>query len=217
LASFTREQLEKWVGGIDVKADRVLDVGGSQYPIKGRTKSWDVKDYKILDLKDPHVCKQGPDIAWNLNVDLFDSPNNPSKEKLIDLVETFDIAFCLEVFEYIWRPYVALKNINYFLKPGGTFYSSWHFIYPHHNPEEKDYLRYTKWGVAKLLKEAGFGIEEEVLRLEKGHLRERGGIRMKNAGVRMEAFYTRERMRPCKEFKEHHAVGWLVKAKKITK
>ena len=42
--SNVRRQLEAWLKTIDVKADCVLDVGGAQLPVKGRTKSWEVKE-----------------------------------------------------------------------------------------------------------------------------------------------------------------------------
>ena len=41
------QQLEDWIKTLDVSGS-VLDIGGSQNPIKGRTKSWDVNEYKIL-------------------------------------------------------------------------------------------------------------------------------------------------------------------------
>ena len=208
MSSFAREQLEAWVKTIDVKADRVLDIGGAQYPIKGRTKSWEVKEYKILDLEKPHECEKYPDYVGDIQ-------DARAMRDVLTKTGRFDVVFLLEVAEYLWRPWVALRNCRGFLKDGGTLYSSWHFIYPHHNPEGEDYLRYTKWGVQKLLKEAGFQIEEMVPRAEKGHLRRGRGIKMKGQSARIEAFYAREGMRPCEAFKEHHVVGWAVKAKKI--
>jgi SAM-dependent methyltransferase len=66
MSSYTRQQLESWLKTIDV-SDKVIDIGGSQNPIKGRTKSWNVEEYKILDLETPHECKQKPDIIYDLN------------------------------------------------------------------------------------------------------------------------------------------------------
>lgn len=70
MSSYSRQQLEAWLKNIDVKAKRVLDCGGSQLPVKGRTKSWEVKTYKILDLQNPHENKVSPDIVADINVDL---------------------------------------------------------------------------------------------------------------------------------------------------
>jgi hypothetical protein len=48
--SFYRDQLENYLKTIDVKAETVFDVGGKEKPVKGRTKSWTVKNYEILDI-----------------------------------------------------------------------------------------------------------------------------------------------------------------------
>jgi len=47
--SYFRTQLENWLKTIDVKADRVLDIGGGTLPVLKRVKSWDVGEYKIAD------------------------------------------------------------------------------------------------------------------------------------------------------------------------
>jgi len=194
MSSYTRQQLENWLKKIDVKTDKVLDVGGAQNPIKGRTKNWNVKDYKILDLKQPHHSKTEIDFVWDINNWI----ENSGRENEI---EDFDIVFCLEVSEYLWDTASAFNNLNWFLKKGGILYISFHFLYPHHNPEGKDYLRYTKWGVEKLLKETRFKIDEIIPRLAE------------NIGPN--ALYIAEEMRPSKEYKGHDEVGYLVKAIKI--
>ena len=65
MASLTRIQLENWLKTINVKGS-VLDVGGAQDPIQRRVKSWDVNDYKILDLETPHKGDK-PDIVADIN------------------------------------------------------------------------------------------------------------------------------------------------------
>ena len=155
MSSHARIQLENWLKKIDVKADSVIDIGGCQLPAKGRTKSWDVKDYKVLDLEVPHECKQKPDICFDLDSVAFE----PNKK--------FDIAFCLEVMEYISDPIVSLLNISNFLKKDGILYISIPFIYPLHPPTGKDYMRYTLYGASKLLADAGFMILETTLRESK--------------------------------------------------
>ncbi len=191
MSSYTRNQLEEWVKNIDVKADRVLDIGGSQLPIKGRTKSWDVKDYKILDLEQPHECKVKPDIITDLNDIITD--------KTFD--NYFDVAFCLEVMEYMWMPGIALNNIKHLLKKGGILYISFHFIYPMHNPNGKDYLRYTRWGVEKLLKETGFEIDRDF---------SKSRLAIDFRGLM--GWFRSEKMRPSNDYYLHNEVGYLVKA-----
>jgi len=144
MASNTRKQLEKWLKTIDVNGI-VLDIGGGTIPIKGRTKSWDVDDYIILDIKN--------------NADIVTDINYP-----IELSKKFDNIFCLEVMEYVWNPVTALSNMSRLLKLGGILYISFHFLFPHHDPADKDYLRYTKRGIEKLLVETGFIIEKIVPR-----------------------------------------------------
>lgn len=149
MASHSRIQLENWLKTIEVKG-RVLDCGGSQNPIKGRTKTWDVEDYKILDLEKPHEVKQKPDIVADIN--------SEQKATIIRV----DVAFCIEVMEYIWDPFTALKNINALLKTGGVLYISFHFIYEIHQPQSEDCLRYAPAGALRLLGEAGFEADEVI-------------------------------------------------------
>ena len=196
-ASFTRIQLENWLKTIDVKADNVLDIGGSQNIIKGRTKSFDVKEYKILDLEKPHELKQKPEIICDLNK-RFEYIDN---EDFIKNEKYFDIVFCMEVSEYFWNPFSAITNIKSLLKKGGILYISFSFIYPVHNPVDQDYLRYTPRGVFKLLKETGFEILEMKPRLESEN------------SLLMPAFNI-EGMRPAKGYNMHDCVGSLIKAKK---
>jgi len=107
-----RLQLEDWLKTLDVKADTVYDIGGKQKPVKGRTKSWEVNEYKILDLPE------------------FDVQEEMSTSQVVRY-EKADLIFCLEVFEYLIYPSGAMYNISYLLNEGGTAYISFAFIYPH--------------------------------------------------------------------------------------
>lgn len=131
MASVYKQQLLDWVAQLDVKADTVIDIGGSQDPIKGRTKSWEVQNYLIADLPQPHYTKQQADIELNIDLVNLELP-------------TADLIFCLEVFDYIRDPITAFNNISRMLKPGGSAWVSLPFVYPHHNPIEDEGLRYTE-------------------------------------------------------------------------
>lgn len=210
MSSYSRRQLENWLKTIDVIGN-VVDIGGSQLPIKGRTKSWNVNDYKILDLKQPHECKQQPDIKMDLNEPWFtDDPNDPAKDDTnyltlkINVQEKADIVFCLEVSEYLWNPIQAFKNINLLLKRGGILYLSTHFIYPVHNPVKDDCLRYTENGIVKILEKTGFKIDLIIPR----------GITT-NGITYLNGFIQSEEMRPSKEYYFHNEVGHLIKVIKI--
>lgn len=177
--SYFREQLENWLKTIDVKTDVVFDVGGKANPIKKRVKSWNVKDYEILDLPE-----------YNLNI-----KNRVYKKA--------NIIFCLEVMEYIYNPVEAINNLALLLEKGGILYISFPFIYPQHNPTERDFLRYTPVGVEKLLKIGGFGIIEHEYR----------EVSLDNPFLQQ--FYSIDGMRTAKGL-NHRVTGSLIKAKKCT-
>jgi SAM-dependent methyltransferase len=128
--SFYRDQLESYLKTINVNCNTVFDIGGKQKPIKGRTASWNVKDYKIFDIPE-----------YNLDT------KNKHDSKC-------DMLFCLEVFEYLLVPTVAMENINDMLKNGGLAIVSFAFIYPLHNEVEFDSLRYTSTSIKRLAKHA---------------------------------------------------------------
>lgn len=189
MSSYSRQQLEAWLKTINVKG-KVLGVGDSQNPTKGRTKTWETDEYKILDLPFPHEIKQQPDIMCDMNYRIT----------MDSAMGYFDIAFATEIFEYIWNPLQALQNINYLLKKGGILYISFHFIYEIHPPIGLDYLRYTPDGAIRLLEEAGFII---------GDMQIRDFAFPENA----QRLYNGEGMRGIKD--KHNIQGCLIKAIKI--
>ena len=197
MASEFRKQLEAWLKTIDVKADRVLDVGGAQLPVKGRTKSWDVKDYKILDLETPHKLKVKPDFECDIQSD-----RSIDKAIPVEYAEEkpFDIVFCLEVAEYWIDPIQAIGNIRVHMVEGGLLIITFPFLYPHHNPNGQDCLRYTRWGVEKLMDQADFKISEIIPRIAKGNS--------------LQEFYANEGMRASRDYDGHNEVGYIVVATK---
>ena len=174
MSSNIRKQLEGWVKTIDIKGD-VLDVGGYARP----------RGYKILDYK-------GGDYIYDLNYPI-DTEELPE----------FDTILCLEVMEYIWNPVQAIWNIWGLLKTGGTLYISFHFLFPHHHPEDKDYLRYTKTGIKKLLEEVG-GFKDCNARFEILEMIPK----MTVAPNSLEEFCRAE----SKVYKNKEEIGYLVKA-----
>lgn len=162
-----------------IVADAVADVGGRKLPVKDRVKVWQVQRYDILDLPEFDL-----NLAW-------------------DLKELYEIAFCLETLEFVFNPFQALTNLRNLLKPGGVMYASFHFLYPHHGPAKGfDCLRYTRWGIERLLGAVGFS-EWQIFPRRFKHL------------AALYAFYTREGM-----FKRildnlnliHTEQGYMVKA-----
>ncbi len=182
MSSLFREQLERWLSRINIDCESCLDVGGGQKNIKDRVNSWNVKEYKIAD----NDAQYKPDYFYDLN-------------SSFELKEKFDVAFCLEVFEYIWRPLIAHQNIFNLLKPGGIAYISYPTQYPLHNPPKIDYLRYSKNAIEKYLTEAGFKTWEITPRIASDGLEH------------LTKFYSYERMRPMKGTTEIFDIGYMCK------
>lgn len=193
MSSSFRLELDKWLSGLDVKADRVLDIGGSQLNVKGRTKSWDVKEYLIADLPEPHIGSPKPDLEIDLNKDAERNLWVGNKGRKYDLI------FCLEVFDYVYDPIVAFDHIYHLLASGGTAWISFPSIYPLHQPVEDDALRYMPGGIKKLADSVGLKIEEMIPRRFETDL--------------WEKTYRAERMRAAKH-EDHNFSGWVVRLSK---
>lgn len=181
MSSSYRLELDRWLAQLDVKADNVLDCGGSQLPVKGRTKSWNVRQYTISDLPEPHVNSPKPDLEMDLNKAWLGQ-------------DTYDMVFCLEVFDYVYDPMQAMKNISKLLDDGGTAWVTYPFAYPTHNPIEDDMLRYTEFAIYRLADSVGLRVEEMIKRRPETDL--------------LNQFYRAERMRAAKHY-DHNVTGWI--------
>lgn len=186
MSSSYRLELDRWLADLEVKADTVFDIGGSQLPLKGRTKSWDVKDYKILDLAEPHKDSPKPDVVFNL-------------EQSNDFTGKADLVFCLEVFDYIIKPHMAMLNIADCLKDDGTAWVTYPSFYPLHQPIEDDAFRYMPGAIARLATNAGLKVESIIYRRPETNL--------------LQQFYSAERMRAAKRV-DHNFTGMIVEFKK---
>lgn len=185
MSSYYRQQLEEWLSRIEVESDSVLDVGGGANPVNKRVRLWNVKDYEVLD--SGHEDEQ---VEVNYVKDL---------NIAINLGKKFDAVFCLEVFEYIYDPVTAVGNLYNFLNDDGVLYLSVPTIYPVHNPIGIDYLRFTKFGIERLLDEAGFASWEITPRIA-------------TAGIELlRSFYAVEQMHPIKD-KMVLDIGYMIKA-----
>jgi SAM-dependent methyltransferase len=187
MSSSYREELDRWLKQLDVIADRVLDIGGAQLPIKGRTRSWDVLEYKIADLPQPHADSPRPEIMLDLN------------HRQGSQTEHYDLIFCLEVFDYIFDPVGALSNITGLLEPGGEAWVTFPSVYPLHQPVEDDALRYMPGGIKKLAEAAGLTIAEMIPRRPETN--------------KWQEFFYAERMRGARNT-DHSFTGWIVRFKK---
>lgn len=79
----------------------------------------------------------------------------------------FEVVLCTEVFEHLYNPFQAIKEIARVLKPEGNLILTTRFIYPIHDSPH-DYFRFTKYGLIELLNPyfEDIKIEEEVATVE---------------------------------------------------
>ena len=190
MASVYKQQLKTWVSTLDVYADTVLDIGGSQDPIKGRTKSWHVKEYLIADLPEPHIDSPKPDIELDLNHNADD----------LIIHREVDLIFCLEVFDYIYDPMSAFGNLAKLLKVGGEAWVSLPFVYPHHQPIEDEGLRYTEPAIRRYGDKFAMPVQEIIYRRPRSH--------------KLLEFYAEDGFRAAKNY-DHNIVGYIVRFKKL--
>lgn len=184
MSSYYKQQLNDWKASLDVKADLVYDIGGAQDPIKGMTKSWDVKEYKIIDLAVPHVEKVHPDIEHDMN------------EVWHQRLKPADLIFCLGVSDYIINPNIFMKNIYYILKVNGTAWVEFPFIYPIHQPIEEEGCRYSEGCIRRLANQAGLIIEEIIYK------------RPKPDNPFLKMFYEKDGMRAARGV-DHDVIGYI--------
>lgn len=168
--SYYREQLETYLKKLDVTAETVFDFGGKQKPIKGRTKTWNVKNYQIFDLPEHNL------------------------EETLNVGQA-NMLFCLEVFEYLIEPVIAMKNIANALLPKGVAIISFPLIYPLHNEVEFDSLRYTASGVKRIADKVGLTIKNTTTRNTKSKT--------------LVNYYNEDGMRMAKGY-NHNITGYVI-------
>lgn len=188
MSSSYRMELDKWLSQLDVKADRVLDIGGAQLPLPKRVKSWDVGQYIIADLAKPHADSPKPDVELDLNLGIH-------RERWRADYWGFDLIFCLEVFDYIYDPITAFLTIKNLLSENGSAWVSFPSFYPHHNPIKEDALRYMEGGIRKLAEASGLTIKQMIKRQPETDLINR--------------LWITERMRAAKHY-DHLVTGFIV-------
>lgn len=190
MTSVYKQQLKDWVAQLDVKAEKVIDIGGSQDPIKGRTRSWEVKHYLIADLADPHINNQSADILLNLDSDDVNILN----------IGKCDSLFCLEVFDYIRNPIQAFDNLACLLRKGGEAWVTFPFIYPHHNPIADEGLRYTEPAIRYYGDKFAMPVQEIVYRKPNSH--------------KLLEYYAEDGFRAAPNY-NHNVIGYIVRFKKL--
>lgn len=187
MSSSYRMELDKWLSNIEVDAELVLDVGGSQLPVYRRVKSWHADQYFIVDLPEPHVNSPKPDIEFNLEEQDWAHEYQGIKA---------DLVFCLEVFDYIVLPDCALSNLKDMTRKGGTIWATFPFVYPTHQPLDAEGLRYTENSIYRLAEMCNLKVEEVIRRRPETNA--------------IENLWRSERMRAAKGY-DHNVTGWIVR------
>lgn len=187
MGSHYKKILNDWKATLDVKADVVYDIGGAQDPIKGKTKSWNVKEYKIIDLPIPHVEKVHPDIEHDMN--------RPMEGFAIPRA---DMIFCLGVTDYIINPNIFMLNIVRLLRDDGVAWIEFPFVYPIHNPVDEEGCRYSEGCIRRLAKQANLKIEEIIYK------------RPKPDNPFLLQFYSYDGMRAA-DGVDHNVTGYIVR------
>lgn len=198
-----RDQLEAWLKTISVKTENVLDLGGASNPVRARVKSWQVNTCMFLDNGAEEAKVQY--MPFDINKSLGQLEGYNFQENKIPKDFIFDAVFCLEVFEYVWNPVQAVKNIYDFMNNDSVAYISFPAIYPVHNPVDIDSLRYTKNGIIKLLTNAGFKPENIQITAREATL----------GRLHLADFYASEGMHPVRHSTLPYDIGYLVKARKL--
>ena len=185
MSSSYRLRLNEWLSEQSVWG-KVIDIGGSQESLKGRVKFYKPDELIVMDLENPHKDSRQPDVVLDLN----ETPD-------ADVTPYFGFAdqvFCLEVFDYVFDPVGAMYTIKHLLKPEGTAYVSFPFMYPQHQPIEDDALRYAPGGIQKLADRVGLKIVNMIPRHAETNA--------------FEQYIRAERLRAAKHI-PHNIIGWI--------
>lgn len=141
-----REQLKDYLGKIHLKDVTVADWGSGAKPAMRYIQHDNCKFITIDNNKLIVADRRAPHhIVADLNIPL-------------ELTDTVDVAFCIEVIEHVANTDMLMMNIYDNLVEGGTLYISAPFLFPIH--AEEDYWRFTENGLRLLLDISGFSIQD---------------------------------------------------------
>jgi len=122
---------------------RCLDAGSGRAPFKADLRARGV-DVVSIDIED-----RSGEVDYLADI----------QDMSVIEAASVDSVICTEVLEHVPRPRDALREIMRVLKPGGVLILSVPHLSPIHEAPN-DFYRYTGYGVASLLENAGFDIVE---------------------------------------------------------
>ncbi len=120
----------------------VLDIGKS---MRNDFEKIKCKEIKTLDI---NIFDDYPDIQFDLSEKI--------EIEKTEIYKKFDAVICIAVLEHVHDPFIALNNVNKMLKDNGILFGYVPFLYHYHAPNDlhfQDYYRFTKDGLAYLLKD----------------------------------------------------------------
>lgn len=147
--SLYKNALKDWLAQQSVDGYKALSIGG-QNDDRKYFKHAGFQYWMTMDISEEFE----PSILHDMNHPVITDEGDNSIE--YELLGSFDYVFAFELWDYIYDPMTAHRNIFDLLKSGGTYMGSYPFVYPHHEPVADDSLRYTDSGIKKLLMAAGF-------------------------------------------------------------
>ncbi len=133
---------------------RVLDVGCGRKPYRDL---FAVDDYVGLEIDSPETRGRGFADAF------YDGRTFPFADG------EFDSVICNQVLEHVFTPGEFLAEIRRVLKPGGHLLLTVPFVWDEHE-QPFDYARYSSFGLAHLLRGAGFEVVDQLRTVADGRL-----------------------------------------------
>lgn len=147
--SLYKNALKNWLAEKSVSGESALSIG-NQNDDRKYFKLAEFEKWLSMDV----ASEFSPDILHDMNKAVITDEGDNSID--YEMLGSFDYVFAFELWDYIYDPMTAHRNIFDLLKSGGTYMGSYPFVYPHHEPVADDSLRYTNSGIRKLLVAAGF-------------------------------------------------------------
>ncbi len=175
----------------ELEGERILSIG-IQDNDKRYFKDIKCKTWMTMDVDMQYT----PDILFDMNKPIHNEDGDLGID--YDFVGSFDIVLALNLWEYIYDPVTAHKNITDLLKGGGRYISNYPFVYGVHPPKGTDYLRYTEDAIEKYLVVAGLTLTEK---------------KMIHGNELLKDFYMLDEMRVRKDY-DHTIIGSFITAKK---
>jgi SAM-dependent methyltransferase len=121
---------------------RTLDIGCGIKPYKNLCSSTEYVGLEIDTVE--HQNRKAADFYYDGHRFPFEN-------------ESFDTAFCSQVFEHVFNPEEFLKEVHRVLKRSSPFLLTVPFVWDEHEPPF-DFGRYSSFGIRHLLQKAGFTV-----------------------------------------------------------